>query len=131
MVHQNLSAERIIELSRQHGFMAQRLYVIRTEPSGGAELISASLAAHLKYWVDLEKKNVLFAGGPLLSTDDDGDSDGSGMVIFRAASITEAMRTATQDPMYLSGARCFTVIPWLLNHLNPHDLISEVTDRSQ
>mgnify|MGYP001217715574 FL=1 len=37
------------------------------------------------------------------------------MVIIRANSLSEAKEIAASDPMHKSGARSFTVRPWLLN----------------
>ena len=37
------------------------------------------------------------------------------MVIIRAASLAEAREIAASDPMHSSGARSFTVRPWLMN----------------
>ena len=37
------------------------------------------------------------------------------MVIIRANSLSEAKQIAATDPMHKSGARSFTVRPWLLN----------------
>ncbi|HCH55685.1 MAG TPA: hypothetical protein DEV64_01225 [Rhodospirillaceae bacterium] len=37
------------------------------------------------------------------------------MVIMRAGSLDEAKAIAASDPMHSSGARDFTVRPWLMN----------------
>ena len=37
------------------------------------------------------------------------------MVIIRAGSLAEAKEIAASDPMHSSGARDFTVRPWLMN----------------
>ncbi len=37
------------------------------------------------------------------------------MVVIRAASLEEAKSIAASDPMHKSGARSFTVRPWLMN----------------
>ena len=37
------------------------------------------------------------------------------MVIIKASSLAEAKEIAVTDPMHRSGARSFTVRPWLLN----------------
>jgi uncharacterized protein YciI len=121
VANQDINTERIIEMSRHHGYLAQRLYVMHTAPLGSPDLISLSLAAHLAYWVDLEKKNVLFAAGPFLP-DHNNAMIGPGMVIFRANSIEKATEIAKSDPMHKSGARGFTLSPWLLNHLNVQGL---------
>ncbi len=40
---------------------------------------------------------------------------GDGMVIIRAGSLAEAREIAESDPMHSSGARTFTIRPWLMN----------------
>ena len=40
------------------------------------------------------------------------------MVIIRANSVNHAKEIASSDPMHKSGARSFTVRPWLLNEGN-------------
>ena len=37
------------------------------------------------------------------------------MVIIRAGSLAEAKEIAASDPMHASGARSYTVRPWLVN----------------
>ena len=123
MAQKNLTVEAILDLSRQRGFMAKRLYVMNTEPCGEPELLLRSLNAHFVYWDDLEKKDILFAGGPFLPKDEGSARIGAGMVIFRAESLEEATQIAEHDPMHTSGARRFTVTPWLLNHLDTKALV--------
>jgi uncharacterized protein YciI len=123
MTQQSPSAKNIIEMSRQHGLIATTLYVMKTEPAGDMALIRQSLDTHLAYWIDLEKKNVLFAAGPFLPADENSGISGVGMVIYRADSLEQAIDIAAADPMHLSGARNFVVKPWLLNHLNAAGLV--------
>jgi uncharacterized protein len=121
-VHKENIAETIIEMSRRHGYLAKPLYVMLTEPCSGMDSIAASLPSHLEYWVDLEHKDVLFVGGPFLPTGRSDEPAGVGLVIYRASSLQEAIEIAENDPMHLSGARRFTLKPWLLNHLNAEGL---------
>ncbi|MDF5729490.1 MAG: hypothetical protein PUP92_16130 [Rhizonema sp. PD38] len=37
------------------------------------------------------------------------------MLIYRASSVEEAKKIAQADPVHTSGARTFTIRPWLLN----------------
>ena len=37
------------------------------------------------------------------------------MVIIRAGSLAEAREIADSDPMHASGARDYTLCPWLMN----------------
>ena len=56
----------------------------------------------------------MFGAGPFWN-DDETEWLGEGMVIVRAASLAEAREIAAADPMHASGARSFTVRPWLMN----------------
>ena len=59
----------------------------------------------------------MFGAGPFWE-DNEIDWNGEGMVIIRANSIDHANEIASTNPMRKSGARSFTVRPWLLNEGN-------------
>jgi uncharacterized protein YciI len=103
-----------IAVSEERGLLAKRLYLVIAEPTGGKEPILANLDDHLAYQNKLEEEGIMFAAGPLA---DDAEQEwrGSGMFIYRAESRAEAVKLAEADPMHASGARSFTVRPWLLN----------------
>lgn len=101
-------------LNASKGMLQKQLYVIFTEPTAGLEPIMANVKEHLHYQIDLEKRGILFAAGPLW-TDDGQHWGGEGMVIVRAKSRAEAMAIAEADPMHKAGARRFKVRPWLIN----------------
>ena len=65
----------------------------------------------------LEKQGIMFGAGPFWE-DNEIDWNGEGMVIIRANSIDHAKEIASTDPMHKSGARSFTIRPWLLNEGN-------------
>ena len=90
------------------------LYVVFTNPSNGMIPVMENLEEHLKFQVSLEKKVIMFGAGPFWE-DNEIDWNGEGMVIIRANSIDHAKEIASTDPMHKSGARNFTVRPWLLN----------------
>lgn len=97
------------------GAMLQKqLYAVFTTPTDGLGSVFAQLDAHLAFQTGLERDGILFAAGPLWS-DDEAEWHGEGMVILRAASRTEAMEIASRDPMHQSGARRFTIRPWMIN----------------
>jgi uncharacterized protein YciI len=102
----------ILEASR--GMLQKQLYAIFTSPTEGMGPVMENIEDHLKYQVSLEEQGIMFGAGPFW-TDDEARWEGEGMVIVRAASIDEARRIAEADPMHKSGARSFTVRPWLLN----------------
>jgi len=104
----------LVGFSAQQNLLAKRLYVVVSEPTNGLGPIGEAGAAHLAYQAQLEKEGVMFAARPL------GDSAeqewaGDGMFIYRAASQAKAVKIAEADPMHATGARRFTVRPWLLN----------------
>ena len=90
------------------------LYVVFTKPTNGMIPVMENLEEHLKFQVSLEKKGIMFGAGPFWE-DNEIDWNGEGMVIIRADSLAQAKEIAETDPMHKSGARSFTVRPWLLN----------------
>ena len=94
--------------------LQKQLYAIFTVPTGGIEPILAGLEEHLGFQMQLEREGLLFAAGPMWS-DDERDWNGDGLVVVRAASRSEAIGIAERDPMHRSGARRFTVGPWMIN----------------
>lgn len=101
-------------LAATKGMLNKDLYVITTTPTGGMDAVMANLEEHLKFQVKLEQDGIMFGAGPLWA-DDEHTWNGEGMVIIRAESLDHARRIAESDPMHASGARSFTVRPWLLN----------------
>lgn len=102
----------ILEASKE---MAQKqLYVVFTTPTSGLDPVLKNVEEHLRFQVDLERRGVMFGAGPFWD-DDETNWSGDGMVIIRAESLAAARKIAEQDPMHRSGARKFTVRPWLLN----------------
>ena len=93
------------------------LYVIFTKPVSGMRAVMENLEEHLKFQVSLEKNGTMFGAGPFWE-DNEIDWNGEGMVIIRANSLNHANEIASSDPMHKSGARSFTVRPWLLNEGN-------------
>lgn len=105
---------RFVELRREQGLLAKELYMVHTRPASGTEAVLANLEAHLAYGCGLEAKGIMFAGGPL--ADAHGERwTGEGLIIIRAASLDEARAVADADPMHRSGARVYTIRPWLMN----------------
>lgn len=94
--------------------LQKQLYVIFTTPTDGLEAVFTVLEDHLAFQVSLEKEGTMYAAGPMWS-DDEESWEGDGMVVIRAKNRTEAIAIAERDPMHKSGARSFTVRPWLIN----------------
>lgn len=96
------------------GMLCKNLYVVFTKPTNGLGPVMANVEPHLKFQVELEKKGIMFGAGPFFA-DNEQDWNGEGMVIIRADSLAHAKEIAGSDPMHKSGARSFTVRPWLMN----------------
>lgn len=106
-----VEASKIIESSAPS--LRMQLYVV-TSKATSLDAVKVNLAEHRAYLRTLEEKDVLFGAGPLW-TDDGQYFEGDGMLIYRASSVEEATAIAQADPMHASGARTFTIRPWLLN----------------
>ncbi len=96
------------------GMLRKQLYVVFTTPTNGLGPVMEVIKEHLAFQVDLEQRGIMFGAGPFW-TEDESAWEGEGMVIIRAGSLAEARAIAASDPMHKSGARSFTVRPWLLN----------------
>ena len=105
-------AANVLEASR--GMAQKQLYVVFTRPATGLDPVLKNIEEHLKFQVDLERRGIMFGAGPFWD-DDETHWSGDGMVIIRADSLAAARAIAAEDPMHRSGARTFTVRPWLLN----------------
>ncbi len=96
------------------GMLQKQLYVVFTTPTDGLGPVMENIGPHLEFQVSLEERGIMFGAGPFW-TDDETEWLGEGMVIIRAGSLEEAKEIAASDPMHSSGARSFTVRPWLMN----------------
>jgi uncharacterized protein len=107
-----VTKEDVLEKSR--GTLQKQFYVVFTTPVNGIVPILENLKEHLEFQHSLEQRGIMFGAGPFW---DDADKNwhGEGMVIIRAASMDEARKIAESDPMHASGARSFTIRPWLMN----------------
>lgn len=96
------------------GMLQKQMYVVHTLPTNGMGPVMENIEPHLKFQIELEEKGIMFGAGPFW---DDAEEkwEGEGMVIIRAGSVSEAKEIAASDPMHSSGARDFTVRPWLMN----------------
>lgn len=68
---------------------------------------------HHAYLVDLERRGVLFAAGPL--RDAEGWVRGSGLLIVRAADRKAAAAIGAEEPYTKAGFRSMEIIPWQRN----------------
>ncbi len=112
MSEPKITKQDILEKTPQ--MLQKQLYVIHTKPTNGLGPVMDNLGPHLEFQVKIEQDGVMFAAGPFWA-DDEETWEGEGMVIIRADSLAHARDIAGSDPMHTSGARSFTVRPWLVN----------------
>lgn len=90
--------------------LRKKLYVVLSKPLVAPEQLRPVLAAHLDYMIDLEKRGVIFASGPL--ADPERPPQGEGLTIVRAASAADARAIAEADPFFKDGLRTFELKEW-------------------
>ncbi len=93
--------------------LGKKLYVVFTQPIEVSGDRMAARAQHLEYQYELERRGVMFAAGPFL--DESDQPNGSGLIIYRAASLAEATEIANKDPFHAQGFRTFTIMPWRMS----------------
>lgn len=100
--------------AKERGSLALEMFVVESTPAKPPEDVKANLPAHLEYQQVQETAGVLAFAGPL--SDATGElMQGTGLIIYRAASMDEARSIADADPMHSSGARTYTLRKWLIN----------------
>ena len=101
-------AERVTELTRK--MLRKKLFVLLTKPIVPPENLQPFLAAHLEYMIDLEKRGLVFASGPL--SDGEGPPSGHGLTVLRAKNADEARALGAADPVVAHGLRSFALKEW-------------------
>jgi uncharacterized protein YciI len=101
-----------VDLSR---LLARDYWLILSTPAAGVDraAIEARVAEHVAWLLELERPDLLFASGPLLSGP--GVGPGSGVTVLRAADEEAARDLAAGDPFVRAGLRTFAVHRWRLN----------------
>ena len=112
MTGPKITKDDILEASK--GMLQMQLFVVFTTPTNGMGPVMENIEEHLQFQVNLEQRGIMFGAGPFWA-DEEHTWNGEGMVIIRADSLEYAKEIAATDPMHSSGARSFTVRPWLLN----------------
>lgn len=112
MQEPQITKDDILQASK--GMLQKQLYVVFTTPTNGLGPVMEYLEKHLEFQISLEQRGIMLGAGPHWE-DDEHSWKGDGMVIIRADSLAHAREIAAADPMHASGARSFTVRPWLLN----------------
>ena len=90
--------------------LRKKLYVLISKPVVPPERLKALLTRHLDYMIDLEKRGLLFASGPL--NEADAPPTGHGLTILRVSDAAEARRIAEAEPFFAQGLRTFELKEW-------------------
>lgn len=114
MTERQMPWDDLVTWSQEHDLLALRLYVVTSEPTNGLGPVLDNLDPHVAYQTRLENEGIMFAAGPL-ADDAEEQWHGEGLFVYRAASRADAVKIAESDPMHKSGARRFSVRPWMLN----------------
>ena len=77
--------------------LRRKLYAIFAKAVVSPDKLMPLLPAHLEYLIDLEKRGLLFASGPLTDVGA-GPLSGGGLTFLRAASAAEAREIAEAEP---------------------------------
>jgi uncharacterized protein YciI len=93
-------------------YLGKEMYLVVTRPVRSPE-IAKRLGDHLAHQVDLEKRGIMFAAGPLYSKGSTVPE--AGMFVLRANSFEEAEAIAKSDPFHAAGLRTFTIQKWRIN----------------
>jgi uncharacterized protein YciI len=93
-------------------FLGKEMYLVVTRPVRSPE-IEKRLKDHLYHQVELEKRGIMFAAGPLYPRGSDVPE--AGMFVLRAKSFEEADAIAKEDPLHKAGLRTYTIQKWRLN----------------
>lgn len=102
------------DAAKARGALALELFVVESAPASGPEAVTESLPDHLAYQRELEVAGILVLAGPL-SDATGAEMQGTGLIVYRAATLEEARAIAEADPMHQSGARRYTLRKWLIN----------------
>jgi uncharacterized protein len=93
-------------------FLGREMYLVITRPVRSPE-IDKRLADHLAHQIDLERKGIMFAAGPLYSRG--STIPEAGMFVLRANSFEEAEEICKGDPLHVAGLRSYTIQKWRVN----------------
>ncbi len=91
------------------------LFVIETTWQAPLEAMQSLAQAHLDHQVDLERRGILFAAGPIFAEGSPRFPPAAGLVVIRAYSFEAARAIADSDPMHRAGLRTYTLRQWLVN----------------
>ena len=111
--HADLYPESIPHPSVDENLLGLRLWVIETIPKD-REVIQATMEAHIRYQLMLEREGIMFAAGPIYEAEA-SKPDGNGLIVIRAETLSDARSVADNDPMHKSGGRTYRLRQWRVN----------------
>lgn len=94
-------------------FLGKEMYLVVSRPVRSPGITPEFLAAHLANQIELERRGIMFAAGPLYPRG--SDMPEAGMFVLRAASFEEAAAIANEDPLHKAGLRTYTLQKWRVN----------------
>ena len=103
----------LVEKTPGSGGLHKELFVIFTTPIAPREEILKMLPKHLDRQVELERKGILFAAGPMFEEGAKGCSPRNDC--YSSKFFEEARKIADGDPLHEAGLRTYTVDRWIIN----------------
>jgi uncharacterized protein YciI len=82
-------------------------YIAGPNRNQDSTTLSQLQKAHLEHIGKMAKAGVICMAGPL-----EGDKERKGILVFKTATIEEAITWIKQDPMVLAGRLSFEIISW-------------------
>jgi len=118
------------KVSQERGSLAFELFVVESTPAVAPEELQKILPDHLGYQNKMEQEGKLFLAGPM--SDDTGEEmQGTGMIVYRAASMEDARAITEADPMHARGGRTYKLRKWLVNEGSLTIKVGLSTDRTE
>lgn len=108
----NIATDDAAEVERLKAAMLKKSYFVMFRKILAPEKLRSVMLEHYRWIIDLEKRNLVFASGPLFGQD---GAQGVGMTVFKAKDWEEATRLAASDPFCTSGAAEFDIKRWQIN----------------
>ena len=110
-----MSGQDLTAPAKLSRLLGRDYWLILSTPATGTDqaAIDSCVGEHVRWLLGLEREDVLFLSGPLLSGP--GTGPGSGATLIRAGDEDAARSIAAGDPFVLAGLRTFTVHRWRLN----------------
>ncbi|KMO66955.1 YciI family protein [Mycolicibacterium chlorophenolicum] len=117
MAQDGMTWAETLQYSAEQKLLAKQLYLVFSRPVNSFDRVMEVVDEHLDYQRELESRGIMFAAGPLATTDEQ-HWNGEGLFVYRAESLAAAKAIADADPMHRKNARQYEIRTWLLNEGN-------------